>query len=427
MLWPPVAGDGATRRALERIAYAVVAAADQSARVSRVGLAVRVVMFIHGLTAGGAERVTVTLANHWASHDWDVVIVTLLGVQHDAYRLSAGVRRRVLNLGQSSGTPRAALLANARRVAGLRRVLKAERPDGAIAMMPSANVVLALAALGTGVPVRIGSERLHPPLLPLNRPWRLLRGLTYPLLTEVVAQTRESAAWLCAHTLLSPARVAVIANPVDFPLPSSVPEVRLERVRAQAGCACVLLAVGRLEPAKGFDRLVDAFATIAPDYPDWALVILGEGADRGRLEAKVAGYGLDARIRLPGRAGNIGDCYASADAYVLSSRAEGFPNSLLEAMAYGVPAVAVDCATGPRDIIEPEVNGLLVPQDDPDALRAALSRLMADDTLRAELARQAVTVRERFATNRVAPQWEALLSSRDPGQPTGRRRQGGLP
>jgi glycosyltransferase involved in cell wall biosynthesis len=105
----------------------------------------------------------------------------------------------------------------------------------------------------------------------------------------------------------------------------------------------------------------------------------------------------------------------------MSSRFEGFPNTLAEAMAHGLPAVSFDCDTGPRDIIRHEVDGLLVPPGDLDALTEALARLMADDALRQQYAARAVEVRQRFSMERVAGMWETLfeelLSGRMPRQP----------
>lgn len=377
---------------------------------SQAGLGVRILFFIHGLTAGGAERVAATLANFWAGQGHDVVIVTLRPSGDDFYPLHAGVRRRVLELGQASPTATTALLANLARVAALRRALVTERPAGAIAMMPTANALLALAGVGTGVTVRIGAERLHPPQLPLGRAWRILRALTYPLLDRLVAQTPASASWLARHTWMPADRIAVIANPVIHPLPCRPPHVSLADIRARCGCTHLLLAVGRLDPAKGFDRLIDAFASVAAGNPTWGLVILGEGPAREQLAHRVRRHELADRVVLPGVAGNVGACYTAADAYALTSRAEGFPNALLEALAHGLPAVAVDCETGPREIIQPEVNGVLVPENDDEALRAALARVMGDRGLRARLAARAVEVRARFAVAEIAARWTALLA-----------------
>jgi glycosyltransferase involved in cell wall biosynthesis len=183
------------------------------------------------------------------------------------------------------------------------------------------------------------------------------------------------------------------------------PAVVLEKT----GRSQLLLAVGRLDHQKGFDALLDAFARVAENHTSWALVILGEGSQQLALEDQIRSLSIGNHVSLPGAAGNVGEWYEAADAYVLTSRFEGFPNTLLEALAYGVPAVAVDCETGPREILRHEVDGLLVPQDNDKALVHALDRLMGDAELRQRFSERAVEARNRFAVERVAEQWESLF------------------
>jgi glycosyltransferase involved in cell wall biosynthesis len=171
----------------------------------------------------------------------------------------------------------------------------------------------------------------------------------------------------------------------------------------------LLLAVGRLSCQKQFGLLVGCFQSLATRHADWDLVILGEGPLRSKLEVQVSEASLRNRVFFPGRAGNIGDWYESADLYVMSSRFEGFPNTLVEAMSYGLPVVSFDCDTGPRDIIRHKVDGLLVSSGNEQELTATLDQLMGDENLRVELANRAVDVRARFATERIAEKWEHLF------------------
>ena len=366
----------------------------------------RLLFYIHTLSSGGAERVTVTLANYWVERGWHVTVVTVTGRQRDFYSLDERIERITLSMDSVSARPWHAVVNNWRRVSALRRVLHEVRPDVAVAMMVTANVTLALA--GWGVPVlTIGSERNHPPAMPLGRPWEVIRRCTYPRLSSLVAQTRQSADWLGAH---APApHVAIIPNPLHYPLAVHEPRMPPATILDEKKRSHLLLAVGRLADQKGFDRLLNAFAAVRQDHPSWALVILGEGSQRAVLEDQISSLGIDDRVHLPGAVGNVGEWYEAADAYALSSRFEGFPNTLLEALAHGVPAVAVDCETGPREILRHEEDGLLVPQDDPQALVQALERLMGDAGLRQRFAGRAVEARERLAVERIAGQWEALF------------------
>lgn len=364
----------------------------------------KVLIFIYSLHSGGAERVTANLSNYWAQKGWQVTVVTLASPAQDFYQLHPSVRRVPLDMAGQSTNRFAAAWNNVRRIAALRRVLLRQRPDVALAMMDTANVLLAIAAAGLKNLMTVGSEHIHPPQIRLAKPWGVLRAHLYGRLSAMTALTTESAHWLHRHTRAR--HVRVIPNAATWPLPAQAPHLPLP---SGSGERRLLLAVGRLHAQKGFDILIPAFGRLARDLPDWHLVILGEGPDRKALEEQIAAIGLTDRVSLPGRAGNVAQWYEAADLYVMSSRFEGFPNTLAEAMAYGLPAVSFDCDTGPRDIIRHEVDGLLVPAGDAAALEAALRRLIVDPALRKRFAARAPEVRERFSLTSVSAQWEQLF------------------
>ena len=359
---------------------------------------------ISSMNSGGAERVAANLANHWAGKGWNVIVVTIYSVELDFYQLHPAVKRISLNLASDSGNPPAAVVNNLRRIVALRRVLRAVQPDIALALMSEANILLALAATGMRGIMTVGSEHIYPPQYPLGTAWETLRTHLYAHLTALTALTQESSAWLRRHTRAR--KIVVIPNAATFPLPDREPCLELPHM-PQGGR--MLLAVGRLDAQKGFDLLIATFQRLVEDFPDWMLVILGEGPDRAALEQQVQSVGLTDRIRLPGRAGNVGRWYAAADLYVMSSRFEGFPNTLVEAMAHGLPVVSFDCDTGSRDIVRHGVDGLLVPAGDTDALEGALRGMMADPSLRQRFAQRAVEARERFSIEKIAAMWERLF------------------
>jgi len=365
----------------------------------------RLVFFIHSLSCGGAERVTATLANYWAEKDWDVSIVTLAAETQDFYELHPNVRRIALCLAKERTNLVWGVTNNMHRVAAFRKVLKEEHPDVAVGMMTTASVLLGLAGVGMDQIVRIGSERIYPPMFPLGFPWERLRRLAYPCLDAVVTMTNRSAQWVADNT--GARHVEVIPNPLVWPLPSQPPRLNPEEYLKPG--QRVLLGAGRLTEQKGFDLLIAAFAELASRFPDWVLVILGEGPLRSQLEGQVFAYGLQGRVLLPGVAGNIGDWYQRADIYVMSSRFEGFGNTLLEALAYGIPSVSFDCPTGPSDIIRHGVDGFLIPPGNLEELTQTLGHLMGDERLRRCLGVRALDVRERFSVERIAAMWENLF------------------
>ena len=356
--------------------------------------------------AGGAERVAANMANHWAEKGWDVVIVTLVVQSHDVYPLHPAMRRIVLGKAGESGNPVVGLARNVGRVIALRRVLRRVSPDIALGMMTTANVLVALAALGLRVRA-VGSEHIHPPCFPLGRLWEALRWWGYGLLNAVTALTAETAQWLEEHTRAR--RVAVIPNAIPWPIPSGEHWVDPSDCLAQG--RKLLLAVGRLDPQKGFDLLIETFSRIAVNHPEWDLAILGEGGEREALECLMQAHSLEGRVSLPGWVGNVAQWYEAASLYVMSSRFEGFGNTLAEAMACGLSAVSFDCDSGPRHIIRHEVDGLLVPPEDVFSLAAALSRLMGDEDLRRRFASRAVEARQQFSLEGIAVRWETLFEA----------------
>lgn len=365
----------------------------------------RLAIVIPSMTSGGAERVAANLANAWAVRGWTVSLLSLASQSLDFYALDPRVRRTALDVaGDSSGFLRA-LWANARRVRALRRALLDLQPDAVLAMLSTTGVLTILASRGLGCRVVV-SERTYPPMLPIKRGWDVLRRLTYPLAHRVSMQTSEGLSWL--HDRIPRARGVVIPNAVSYPLLAGKPVLAPESLVAKE--SRLLLAVGRLDRGKQFECVLASFARLASLHTAWQLVILGDGPERASLRRQAAALGLGNRVSLPGRVGNMGDWYGRADLYVLSSRYEGFPNTLVEAMAHGCPAVSYDCDTGPRDIIRHEVDGLLVePVGDVPALTVALGRLMGDGAERARMAARAVEVRSRYSLERILAMWDEAL------------------
>lgn len=366
---------------------------------------VDLMIVIHSLRGGGAERVAVDLAAGWQARGCRVMIVTQTDDSQDAYPLPDGVRRSALGLAGDSTGPLGALWGNLRRIQALRRLVRRHRPAIVLGMMTRGSVLAVLAARGRARV--IATEHTHPPGQSLPMFWQRLRRWAYPRADAVVALTRGTAQWLDEH--LPGVRAQVIPNAVRWPLADGEPVLEPPRVPGRRR----LLAVGRLHPVKGFDGLLHAFSQLAPLFPDWDLTILGEGAQRGALETLRDELGLAERVSLPGRVGNMAAWYGASDLYVLSSRAEGLSNTLIEAMACGLPCVATDCDTGPREIIREGLDGVLVrPADDPDALAAGLTMLMADADLRARLADRAADARDRFGTMRIMALWEQVFHGR---------------
>jgi glycosyltransferase involved in cell wall biosynthesis len=177
-----------------------------------------------------------------------------------------------------------------------------------------------------------------------------------------------------------------------------------------------LVAAGRLTAQKGFDLLLDAFAHVSARHPDWTLTIYGAGPWRQRLTDQRDALGLAGVVSLPGLTRQLDRELAAASIYVLSSRFEGLPMVLLEAMSIGLPAVAFDCPTGPGEVIEDGVNGILVPPGDVDALAAALIALIEDPDRRRAMGAAAYDTSRRFFMPSVRDSWERFFTALTAGR-----------
>jgi glycosyltransferase involved in cell wall biosynthesis len=360
-------------------------------------------LVISSLVMGGAERVMTELANHWAARGWSITLIHYSAPQTPpAYPLDGRVVEVRLGLFRVSRTPISAVVNNVRRVIALRKAIRDSRPEIVLSFM--ANVNTLLATTGMGLPVLVSEHR--GPRGELNLAWTILREVTYRRAAAVVMLTESALAQL------SPAlrrRGRVVPNP----LPASFASAEIAPDPAEGNATPaepLIVGMGRLGPEKGFDLLIAAFARVAPSWPTARLVIWGEGDERGALEAIVASHGLKDRVTLPGSTTSPEHELCSATIFVLSSRKEGLPMVLIEAMALGRAVVAADCEHGPRDVIRDGVDGLLVPPNDIPALAAAIDGLLRDGPRRAALARRAVDVRERFTIQAVTERWEALFS-----------------
>ncbi|MBX9459775.1 MAG: glycosyltransferase family 4 protein [Rhizobium sp.] len=365
--------------------------------VSQNGIAPKVVIVVPGLGAGGSEHVVSLVANHWLSRGFGVTILTLEppGTK-PYYELAPGIS--VVRIGipprRTSNVEAAWLVLQ--RIHRMRRTIGAIKPDFILSFLTRTNVLALLSTLGTGIPV-IVSERNNPEAQPFGSGWKRLQEMLYPRAWGLVAMTTGAMEFFPQGMRR---RSWVIPNAVDLPM-------GWEKRRGEK----VVAAVGRLTHQKGFDILLEAFAKIEAFFPDWRLVIWGEGDDRGKLEERRRALGLEGRVEMPGVTAKPGQWVECADVFVLSSRYEGWGIVLLEAMAAGLPVVSFDCKWGPASMISHDEDGLLVPPEDPVALAEGLARLLSDEGLRARLSLRATETTKRYSKDRVLAQWDEVADS----------------
>ncbi|WP_126975679.1 glycosyltransferase [Frigidibacter oleivorans] len=351
----------------------------------------RLVILQVGFGAGGAEKVVAMLAAHRAAAGDEVHVAALGAATPDSYfPYPPGVRRHAL----AAAGPVA-------RLAAIRRLLRDLRPDLAIAFLTKVNALTLTAGIGLPVPV-IVSERNNPARQAAHPLWRPAQALLMRRAAAAVMQTDRARQDLPRSVR---ARAHVIANPCE-PLPGLAP------AGAETGAAgpVRLVAVGRLDRQKGFDLLIAAFARMHADRPA-RLTIFGEGPERAQLTALAHRLGVAEKVEMPGATDRPGGWIGAADLLVVPSRFEGFPNVIAEAVVTGLPVVAFDCDYGPRELIRPGENGLLVPPEDVSALAAAMTRLAGDPALRRRMAAAAGPSRAALDPARILSDWDRLIAS----------------
>ena len=358
----------------------------------------RLTLVVSSLGPGGAERVVATLASAWARRGHTVTLLTLDdGAVPPFYRLDSAIRHVPLAVTAVSRGPIQGLTRNLGRIRVLRRAIRGSRPDAVLSFTDTTNVLALCATRLTRWPV-VASEHSDPERHPLPVAWKRLMLVSYRWAAALVTPNAETREWFPPALR---ARTRVIPNPIPgVPAPSREGERR----------GRLVVSIGRLSEEKGHDRLLEAFARIAPAHPGWRLLIAGEGALRAELEALRDRLGLRERVDLPGLVSDVSRLLARADLYVLASRREVFPMALCEAMASGVPAVAMEYRASVREIVRDGVDGVVVPSGDVPALAAAMARLMSEAGERRRLGARAAEVVERYGVERVLGQWETLLA-----------------
>ncbi|MET9411729.1 glycosyltransferase [Streptomyces sp. NPDC002935] len=218
----------------------------------------------------------------------------------------------------------------------------------------------------------------------------------YKDVDRMLALTREDADLWIGQGMNN---ASFMPNPIPF-----MPEVPSPRT------GNVVVSIGRLDDQKGIDMLLDAWAETAPRHPDWRLRIYGSGEDEEILKKQCTALGLDGSVDWMGRTSDVPGALRSGSVFVLSSRGEGFPLALMEAMAAGLPCAAFDCAPGVREIVRDGEDGLLATLGNTGELARRLDTLMCDKTLRDAMGEAARTNIQRFATDEVVRRWEELFA-----------------
>ncbi len=348
--------------------------------------------YINAIHDGGAERVILQLAKHFANNGYKSVLVTSF-VDDNEYPVPENVLRITL---EEKNDKKSFVSRNISRIVKLRRICKEVRPLGVISFMGEPNIRIILATIGLHLK-RIVSIRNDPRK---EYPGFIGKFLAYHLVAKAdggVFQTEEAKEWF---PLRFQNKSTVIMNDVD--------SIFFETDRIPGGK--IVVNMGRLCDQKNQALLINAFAKAVEKHPDYCLRIYGIGPLKEQLEEQISSKKITDKIELMGLTNDAPNVLAHADIFVLSSNYEGMPNALLEALAIGVPSISTDCPCGgPKTIIKNKENGILIPVNDERALEESLCILMDNPIYANNLGNQAREDAKNYRPEIVFEKWKSYI------------------
>ena len=367
-------------------------------RKERIGLTTEImdkkeiIIVTETMGIDGPERVVSELTKQWIKDGHSVsLILTRAGKQEVTYHISEETEVLYVDAYNRGGK-----LARVKEAIAVRNIIK-QRPNAVcVSLMISTSFSLAIAAIGLKNRV-ILSERNDPHRVPFTKFQRKMRDLSLSLADACVFQTEDAKEYFSKRIQK---KGVIIYNPVNQELPERFTGERKKEI----------VAAGRLNKQKNFPLLMEAFARLHNEFPDYILSIYGEGSERDSLEQLARYRGVEDAVKMPGFEKNLYQKMVDCACYVSSSDYEGMSNSMLEALAMGIPTVCTDCPIGgARTVIRDAVNGLLVPVGDADRMYEAIKRIISENALSAALSENAYLLREQLRVERIASQWAELF------------------
>lgn len=351
--------------------------------------------------AGGVERMIVTIMNALVARGHEVDLFTWdLASAESFYPIAPEISWHRLDMGDPN--VRASKKLMLQRARTIRALISRLEPQAVVCFQDGPFIAMRAYTLGFQIPI-IAAERNAPSRFEHISAARY-QGLIYQGLRFAARITIQWERYRASYPNFLHDRIVCIPNPIFPASAKAQPNV------PSSGGRYRLLSAGRLGFQKNYNVLIEAFACLARKFPDWDLVILGNGQDRTGLEALITARDLEDRVLLPGTTSSVAQWYASSHLFCLPSRWEGFPNALAEALAHGLPAVGFAECAGVGDLIAHERSGLLAEGNgDAHNLAVALEKAMSSGELRRSMGGIAIESVSRFDPPKVFAQWEQLL------------------
>lgn len=347
------------------------------------------ILFINNqLGGGGAERVLTLIANHLANNKEYSVSILSLHKTKEKYDIDNKVRVNEIDSGDN-GTLKI--------IRTIRKNIVEVKPDIVISFEYHMNMKVILATIGMKKLKIIISERNDPAKKGGKFPLKQLRNLLYRKADCLVCQTPDAKKYF-PYGIQK--KSVIIPNPIKNDLPYAI----RENTKKEIVNFC------RLEPQKNLKLLIDSFYEFSREYDDYILSIYGDGSLRNELESYIIQLGIQNKVNLYHAIPNIHEKIKDVMMFVSSSDFEGLSNSMIEAMAIGLPVICTDCPCGgARMVIENCVNGLLVPVKDKEKMVEAMKKIASDENFAKMLADESIKIRDLLATDKIISTWEKVI------------------
>ncbi len=338
----------------------------------------KIAFFIPSLRGGGAERVFVNLANEFSKRDFDVDLV--LVQKEGPYLKEVNKNVNIVDL-------------KSKRIifslSPLVKYLRKEKLSCVLSTLTHANIIVILAKILSQTKAKIMIRQAIHFSSSKNKKLKLLAKFFYKKADKIIVISEEMKNDLLESIRLSKEKVALIYNPVFNDIIKKKKNETITHKWLKTNEYKVILGTGRLTQQKGFSILIKAFA-ILRKKEKIKLIILGEGKERKNLENLIKKLNLENDVDMPGFVDNPYAYIAKTNVYVLSSLYEGFPNTLVEALACSTPVVSTDCPSGPSEILDSRKYGELVPIGDINALVRAIEKVLDNPTEKELLQKRAM-------------------------------------
>ena len=374
------------------------------------GARAKVFFFVPSLAGGGAERVMVDMLRYIDKRKIEPVLVLLYSYEDSPYKEDLPDDIPVIVVGRKSDS----FFDKIRQFAAFLKTVFEEKPQLILSMLTHTNIMAIMSGmlfkrkviisehntLGKVVRTKEGKKILGFPVSPMVK-------ILYRYADRIITVSDGISKNLIEEFKSPSDKIKTIYNPVDMHRIAKLSEEKPE-YHFLSSPVPLIISVGRLVPQKGFDILIKAFSKVVAET-DARLIIMGAGPERGALEQSSVDLGLSDRIYFAGFQNNPYAFLARAELYVLSSRYEGLPVSVLEAMACGLPVIATDCLSGPREILKNGECGILVPVGDVERLAEAMLRLVISRPLRETLSKAGMERIKDFSVRKVIKEYEAEI------------------